>query len=96
MSVVLAIVSLATKAVAVSWGLRRAGLSYRSRRRAVAALAARGEFSIIIAEIGVAAGLAADLGPVATAYVLILAITGPVLARVANAGGARGPVARPT
>lgn len=77
----LAVVTGLTKAGAVSWGLRRAGLGMRARRRAVATLLSRGEFSIIIAEIGVAAGLA-HVGPVATVYVLLLAITGPLLARI--------------
>lgn len=76
----LAVITGLTKAAAVDWGLRRVGLGPRARRRAVATLLSRGEFSIIIAEIGVAAGLA-HVGPVATAYVLVLAITGPLLAR---------------
>ena len=81
LAVLLALVTAATKAMAVSWGLRRMGLGLRGRRRAVATLISRGEFSIIIAEIGVAAGLAAEVGPVATAYVLVLAVAGPLLAR---------------
>jgi CPA2 family monovalent cation:H+ antiporter-2 len=43
------------------------------------ALVARGEFSIVIAGLG--AGLEPSLGPLAAAYVLFLAILGPVLAR---------------
>ena len=78
---VLAVVTAATKALSVDWGLRRAGVGPRGRRRAVAALVARGEFSVIIAEIGVVAGLHPDLGPLATGYVLLLAVAGPVLAR---------------
>lgn len=79
----LAVVTAATKVGAVRWGARRAGLGPRARRRAAAVLVARGEFSIVIAEIGVAAGLEDRLGPLATAYVLILAISGPVAARFA-------------
>ncbi len=45
------------------------------------ALIARGEFSIALAGLGVAAGLETDLGPLAAGYVLILAISGPVVAR---------------
>lgn len=80
-AVALALVTGATKAVAVEWGLRRAGIGRLGRQRAVAALLSRGEFSIIIAEIGVAAGLHEDLGPVATGYVLVMAVAGPMLAR---------------
>lgn len=83
-AIALAAVSVVTKAWTVSWGMRRLGIGPRGRRRAVAALLARGEFSIIIAEIGVAAGLHDDLGPLATGYVLVLAVTGPLLARRAG------------
>ena len=77
----LALVTALTKAGTVRWGMKRAGIGPRGRQRAVAALVSRGEFSIIIAEIGVAAGLHPDLGPLATGYVLLLAVAGPVLAR---------------
>jgi CPA2 family monovalent cation:H+ antiporter-2 len=50
--------------------------------RAGAALIARGEFSIIIAGLGVSAGLEPQLGALSAAYVLFLAILGPILARV--------------
>jgi Kef-type K+ transport system membrane component KefB len=46
------------------------------------ALVARGEFSIVIAGLG--AGLEPQLGPLAAAYVLFLAVLGPVLARAAQ------------
>jgi CPA2 family monovalent cation:H+ antiporter-2 len=42
---------------------------------------ARGEFSIVIAGLGVSAGLEPQLGPLSAAYVLLLAVLGPVLAR---------------
>jgi CPA2 family monovalent cation:H+ antiporter-2 len=83
-AVALAVVTAVTKGLAVGWGLRRAGVGMRGRRRAIATLVSRGEFSIIIAEIGVAAGVNADVGPIATAYVLLLAIAGPLLARVVD------------
>jgi len=51
----------------------------RARFRAGTALVARGEFSIVIAGIGV--GFEPQLGPLSTAYVLFLAILGPILAR---------------
>ncbi len=46
------------------------------------ALVTRGEFSIVIAGLGV--GLAPQLGPLAAGYVLFLAVLGPVLARFAE------------
>lgn len=75
----LAVVTGLTKAGALQWGLPE--LSPRARRRAMSTLVSRGEFSIIIAEIAVTAGREVAIGPIATAYVLILALTGPVLAR---------------
>ena len=46
------------------------------------ALVARGDFSIVIAGLG--AGIEPQLGPLAAAYVLFLAILGPVLGRLAK------------
>ena len=43
------------------------------------ALVARGEFSIVIAGLG--AGLESQLGPLSAAYVLFLAVLGPILVR---------------
>lgn len=77
---VLAVVSTATKFATGWYAAGRDGVRSAGRRRAGAALVARGEFSIIIAGLAVAAGLP-EVGPPATAYVLLLAIAGPVLAR---------------
>ena len=41
----------------------------------------RGEFSIVIAGLGVSAGVESQLGPLAAAYVLILAVVGSVIVR---------------
>ena len=77
----LAALTAVTKIVTGWWAARRAGVAARGRARAGAALVARGEFSIVIAGLGVAAGTEADLGPLAAAYVLVLAFVGPVLMR---------------
>ena len=77
----LAVLTAITKILTGWWAARRAGVAARGRARAGAALVARGEFSIVIAGLGVAAGTEADLGPMAAAYVLILAFVGPVLTR---------------
>lgn len=78
----LAIVTAGTKLFTGWWSARREGIRTRGRFRAGAALIARGEFSIAIAGIGLAAGLESDLGSLAGAYVLILAASGPLIARV--------------
>jgi monovalent cation:H+ antiporter-2, CPA2 family len=80
----LAVVTAATKVATGWWAAWRAGIGLRGRWRAGAALVARGEFSIVIAGLAVAAGREARLGPLATAYVLILAVLGPVLARASD------------
>ena len=78
----LAAVTTLTKLAAGWWAARRAGVTGAGRWRAGAVLVARGEFSIIIAGLGAAAE--PRLGPLSAAYVLILAVAGPVLARLAG------------
>jgi K+:H+ antiporter subunit KhtU len=83
-ALVLAAAGVATK-VATGWAVaRRAGIGRRGRARAAAALIARGEFSIVIAGIAVAEGAEPDLGPLAAVYVLLLAICGPIAARLVD------------
>ncbi|GGM08445.1 cation:proton antiporter [Deinococcus aerophilus] len=75
----LTVITGATK-FAVGWmGAARAGVQLRGRFRAGTTLIPRGEFSILIAGLGL--GLAPSLGPLAAVYVLLTAILGPVLAR---------------
>ena len=79
------------------WGARRMGVGSRGRWRAGALLVARGEFSLVIAALAVASGLEPALGPVATAYVLLMAIAGPLAVRIASRGARvpQPPQARP-
>ena len=63
---------------------RRFGASTGGRLRAGALLIARGEFSIIIAELGVEAGLEPQLAPLATAVVFSLAVLGPIAVHAAG------------
>lgn len=80
----LAGITAATKYATGWWGASRLGIAGRGRRRAGTVLVARGEFSIVVAEIGIAAGLHPRLGPVSATYVLFLAIAGPVTTRLAS------------
>jgi CPA2 family monovalent cation:H+ antiporter-2 len=80
----LALVTTATKVATGWWAARRIGVAPRGRWRAGTALVARGEFSIVIAGLAVAAGREPTLGPLATAYVLVLAVLGPILARASE------------
>jgi monovalent cation:H+ antiporter-2, CPA2 family len=80
----LAAVGLLTKLATGYLAATRAGLELPERIRAGAALIPRGEFSIVVAGLAVAAGHSSQLGPLAAAYVLILAVTGPLAARAAE------------
>ncbi|MFF5522898.1 cation:proton antiporter [Streptomyces coeruleorubidus] len=77
----LAAVTTATKIATGYWAARRAGIGPKGRWRAGGTLVARGEFSIVIAGLAVTAGIEPSLGPLATAYVLILVLFGPLTAR---------------
>lgn len=89
-AVALAVVGAATK-YATGWlAARRAGVGRRGRIRAGVGLIARGEFSIVIAGIALTAGIEPEIGPIAAAFVLLLAVSGPLLAR--SADRATGPV----
>jgi len=78
--VLLALVTTVTKLGTGWFAARRDGVAVPGRLRAGAALVARGEFSIVIAGLAVTAGVV-EVGPIATGYVLVVAVAGPVLAR---------------
>ena len=80
-ALVLAVLTAGTKIATGYWAAKRAGVSAKGRWRAGGTLVARGEFSIVIAGLAVSAGIEPSLGPLATAYVLILVILGPLTAR---------------
>ncbi|WP_427015676.1 cation:proton antiporter [Pseudarthrobacter sp. P1] len=79
----LAVVGATTKIATGWWAASRQGIGTMGRARAGAALIARGEFSIVIAGLAVASGaVPAELAALATTYVLIMAVFGPVAARM--------------
>jgi CPA2 family monovalent cation:H+ antiporter-2 len=79
-AVALGALTMATKLGTGWYAAGRDGASARGRLRAGSALVARGEFSILIAALATEAGLV-RLGAVATGYVIVLAVVGPLLAR---------------
>ncbi len=84
----LAVASTLSKFITGWVAASRSGIALRGRFRAGAILVPRGEFSIVIAGLG--AGLAEpDLVPLAAAYVLLMAIWGPLLAKVIDPTVAR-------
>ena len=62
-------------------GGRKAGLSHKASTNIGLTLVSRGEFSIIVANIGIAGGLMAAIKPFSALYVLILASLGPLLTK---------------
>jgi CPA2 family monovalent cation:H+ antiporter-2 len=91
----IALVTAAAKFLTGSLSARRRGLGRVEGLRMGAALTARGEFSIALAGLGVAARLEPDLGPTAATYVLLLAVAGPLATKVVDVltrGGASPPV----
>lgn len=80
---VLVVVGVVTKGVTGWVAAERAGIGPGGRIRAGAALVPRGEFSIVIAGL---AGTAVDarLAPTVAAYVLAMAILGPLMPRLAD------------
>ncbi|WP_026549628.1 cation:proton antiporter [Arthrobacter sp. Br18] len=84
-ALVLALVTSATKIGTGWWAASRQGIGRLGRARAGTALVARGEFSIVIAGLAVASGAVdGQLAPLATTYVLLMAVLGPVMARLAE------------
>jgi len=79
-AVALGLVTAITKMASGYWAARRADNDQRGALRAGGELVAHGEFSIVIA--GLAAGLEPRLESLSAAYVLLLAVAGPVLARI--------------
>lgn len=81
-AVLLGGITTLTKVLTGYWAARRIGTDRQGGLRAGMALVARGEFSVVIAGLGT--GLQPQLGPISAAYVLLLAVFGPILARAAK------------
>lgn len=82
-ALLLAVLTTGTK-FATGWiAAARQGIRRMGRARAGAALIARGEFSIVIAGLAVGSGaVTGELAALSTAYVLLMAIIGPIAARI--------------
>jgi CPA2 family monovalent cation:H+ antiporter-2 len=79
-AIILAAVTAATKVATGIFAARRDGVARRGQLRAGTALIARGEFSLII--IGLVGASVPGVAALATSYVFVMAIVGPVLARL--------------
>jgi K+:H+ antiporter subunit KhtU len=83
-ALILAAITGSTKFLAGWWSAKAVGIGPRGRVRTGATLISRGEFSIAIAGLAVAGGLLSSLASLTVAYVLILAIAGPIVTRLAD------------
>ncbi|MFE7800110.1 cation:proton antiporter [Nocardia sp. NPDC057440] len=82
-AIALAVITMLTKIATGWWAASKQGVRRMGRARTGAALVARGEFSIVIAGLAVAmGGVDGDLAAFASAYVLLMAVLGPIAARV--------------
>ncbi|MGH3598051.1 MAG: cation:proton antiporter, partial [Mycobacterium sp.] len=91
-AIALAAVTGATKVATGVFAARRDGVARRGQLRAGTTLIARAEFSLII--IGLAGSSIPGVGALATSYVFVVAILGPVLTRFTGGPlpvGARNP-----
>lgn len=79
----LGVLSSLTKLVSGGYAAARTGVGKRGQFRAGSALVARGEFSIVIAGLAASAGYT-EIGPLASAYVVLLGVAGPLVARFAD------------
>ena len=87
-AVIIAAVSVVAKMITGWIAAGRVGIGTPGRLRAGAALVAHGEFSIVIAELGIAREH--DLGALAAAYVIILTLVGALLYQFSDALFAAG------
>lgn len=83
-AILLGLVTAGTKIISGSWAARRSGMGSAGSLRTGLALIARGEFSIIIAGLAVGVAGTEELPALAAAYVLIMAIAGPIAARLGD------------
>jgi len=84
LAVVLFAITAVTK-MATGWVAVRAMSGTPGRLRAGTALVARGEFSIVIASLAVGAGVDRRLAPLAAVYVMLTAVSAPLLTRYSDA-----------
>jgi len=88
-AVTVAIITGLTKVAVGWWAARRVGIGRQGRLRAGALLVARGEFSIVIAGLAASMAVGQELAALSATYVLIMAVSGPILTKIVDARRAR-------
>ncbi|MFB9234796.1 cation:proton antiporter [Plantactinospora siamensis] len=87
----LAVLTIGTKVVTGYLAAGRVGVALPGRLRAGLGLVPRGEFSIVIAGLAVtSSAVEPRLAPLATAYVLITVVVGPLLGRLPDVPAVKG------
>lgn len=92
-ALVLAVVTGATKMLTGGYAARRSDVGRQGQLRAGTALVIRGEFSLVI--VGLAGTADERLAPLVTAYVMLLAVSGPILTRFVGTGKRPTPAMGP-
>jgi CPA2 family monovalent cation:H+ antiporter-2 len=81
-AIILGVITAATKLISGMYAARRMGVFIKGQVRAGTILTIRGEFSIVIAGLAATAQVdAPGLAPLAAAYVLLMAVAGPIFLR---------------
>ena len=78
----LAVITSVTKLATGYIAAQRVKVKRRGRWRAAVALIPRGEFSVVMAALAVAAGAEAEIGPLTACYVLLTIIIGAAVQRL--------------
>ena len=91
----LALATMGTKVWSGYLAAQWAGVGVPGRWRSGLTLTSRGEFSIVIAGLAVSAGEEPLLAPLATAYVLITVVIGPLIARLPDSPRFKKWISRP-
>lgn len=82
LALILGVITATTKMITGMYAARSIGVAIRGQVRAGTLLTIRGEFSIVIAGLGASASVVEpQLAPFAAAYVLLMAIMGPIALR---------------
>jgi CPA2 family monovalent cation:H+ antiporter-2 len=84
-AIAVAIVTGLSKVAVGWWAARRVGIGHQGRLRTGALLVARGEFSIVIAGLAASMAVGQELAALSATYVLIMAVSGPIAAKLADA-----------
>lgn len=82
-ALLLGLVTMITKMIVGMSAAKKAGIGLPGQIRAGTIMIPRGEFNIVIAGLATTAGVA-GIGPLAAAYVMLMAIAGPILTRFAD------------